>query len=465
MHTGNVKLHPCAYLHNYEPDGVIDSELYQKDIDAAPVFLKTDAKKLQDFIKEHIKKGDRGKSIVEIENGRIRPSKKLIDSLGSMIEGNREFVMVDEQKLVYEEALRSIRSASEQAKRTLIVEGGPGTGKSVVAVNLLAELIRTDQRYSAYVTKNAAPRKVYEEKLTGLISKSRFNNLFLGSGKFVNTPPNSFGALIVDEAHRLREKDLPFKPGENQIKEIIRATPASVFFIDEDQQVTYQDIGSKDEIRHFAAAEGAEVEELELPSQFRCNGSDDYLAWLDMFLGIRKSDAPIAEPEDYDFQLFESPTELDEKIREKDEESEGGARLVAGYCWDWVSKKDQEAYDIVFPEYDFAKKWNLEEDGPGWINRRGSIDEVGCIHTCQGLELDYIGVIIGPDLYWDEHGRVHTDPSARAKTDNSLHGFKKELKRDPERARAKADRLIRNTYKVLMSRGLKGCYVWVSGAG
>src|SRR5690606_35186459 len=132
------------------------------------------------------------------------------------------------------------------------------------------------------------------------------------------------------------------------------------------------------------------------------------------------------------------------------------SRVVAGYCWDWKSKKDPDAYDIVLDEHGYRKQWNLDKDGSLWLIAPDSIDEVGCIHTCQGLELDYVGVIIGPDLIARD-GVLATVPESRSKQDRSIRGYKKLLKSDPTETRARLDRIIRNTYRTLMTRGMKGC--------
>ncbi len=183
--------------------------------------------------------------------------------------------------------------------------------------------------------------------------------------------------------------------GEDQIHEIIRASRCSVFFIDEDQKVTLKDIGDKDEIRKWAKLEKAKVTELALESQFRCNGSDGYLAWLDNTLQIRSSANETLDGVGYDFQIVDSPGELHNWLREKNKEK-NKARVVAGYCWDWVSKKQPQLRDIVIDSYEAT--WNLDTDGQAWIIKPDSVSEVGCIHTCQGLELDYVGVIVGADL-------------------------------------------------------------------
>ena len=245
--------------------------------------------------------------------------------------------------------------------------------------------------------------------------------------------------------------------GENQIKEIIHASKLSVFFIDESQRVTTSDIGSEDEIRKFATEQKAEIIEMKLESQFRCNGSDGYLAWLDHILGIRDT-ANTEFDFDYDFQVFDDPNELRKAIVSKNANNK--ARMVAGYCWNWVTKgkTNPNLFDINIDQYNFHMSWNLANTTT-WSIDEGSIDQCGCIHTCQGLEFDYVGVIIGDDLRY-ENGHLITDASQRARTDKSLKGLGKMSKENPEEAERIADEIIRNTYRTLMTRGMKGCYIY-----
>lgn len=458
VYTENINLHPCAYLHNYVEDNVIKNKFYAEYINKAPVFLKGDAQKLKDFIKSHIKYGDSTEILYRIENGKIRPSKLLADSIGKMIKGNQEFVMIDDQKVVYENALALAKKAGEKNKQVLIVQGGPGTGKSVVAVNLLVQLTKLGL-LAQYVSKNAAPRAVYEARLTGSIKPTVIRNLFRGSGSFIATQNNEFDALIVDEAHRLNKHSGLFgNLGENQIKEIISAAKFSVFFVDEDQRVTLKDIGRKQEIEKWAYMANASVTELLLNSQFRCNGSDGYLAWLDNILQIRETANDEVKDLDYDFTVVDSPVELRDIIFEKNKIN-NRARMVAGYCWKWPSKTNPAAFDIEFPKYDFRMKWNLTEDGSTWIISPESVNQIGCIHTCQGLEVDYVGVIVGEDLVI-RNGQIVTDASKRASSDKSIKGYKKLLKENPEEAKQLIDLVIKNTYRTLMTRGMKGCYVY-----
>jgi DUF2075 family protein len=460
VYNANIGLRPCAYLHNYADDGVITDSFYAHYIELAPVFLKGEAEKtkLRDFIKHHVRHGDRRSLLYRIENGRIRPSKGLVESLTGMLAGKQEFVLIDDQKVVYETALSLATLATEKSKQVVIIQGGPGTGKSVVAINLLVAL--TGRRLVAkYVTKNAAPRDVFESVLAGTHRKSQISNLFSGSGAFTETHANVFDALVVDEAHRLNEKSGLFgNLGTNQIQELIGAAKCSIFFLDEDQRVTFKDIGEQSEITRFARNARAAVTTLELSSQFRCNGSDGYLAWLDSTLGIRPSANETLDVDEFDFRVFTSPEVMRREIEEKNRAS-NKARMVAGYCWDWNSKKNADTRDVVIPEHGFAMTWNLTKDGGLWMVAPESVNEIGCIHTCQGLEVDYIGVIVGPDLTVVDD-IVTTRPLMRSKHDKSMSGYKKLLKVDPVEANRKADLIIKNTYRTLMTRGMKGCYVY-----
>jgi DUF2075 family protein/SOS-response transcriptional repressor LexA len=458
-----IHLRPCAYLHNCASGAALHAPFYAEHTKLAPAFLRDDATKLRDFIKLHVKHGDDGETMYRIRDGRIRPSKGLADHLASLMQGKREFYLIDEQKTVFETALHLATTSTPKNKNVLLVNGGPGTGKTVVAINLLVELTNREL-VAQYVTKNSAPRHVYENKLTGTLRKSRISNLFVGSGAFTETPSNTFQGLIVDEAHRLNEKSGLFSNlGENQIKELIHASTFTVFFLDEDQRIHWKDIGDKSQIRDWAASLGATVTEMDLESQFRCNGSDGYLAWIDETLQIRETANTTLEGANYEFKVCASASELRELIYKRNGLN-NKARMVAGYCWDWVSRKTKSnpvprAYDIKLDDGDFKAKWNLSEDGPLWIVKPDSVREVGCIHTCQGLELDYVGVIIGPDLIVSD-GKVVTDAAKRSGGDSSIKGYKALLKTDRDAAREKADLIIKNTYRTLMTRGTKGCYVY-----
>lgn len=453
-----IQLAPCAYLHNCAEGGDLRHPFYAEHLGRAPVFLRDDAARLRAFIRDHVRHGDRGETLYEIAHGRIRPSRNLADSLAGLLAGKREFVMIDDQKVVYETALALAEKAANGRKQTLIVEGGPGTGKSVVAINLLVALIQRERNVQ-YVTRNAAPRAVYEAKLAGHLRRSRISNLFRGSGSYHACPPDTFDALVVDEAHRLNEKGgLYGNLGENQILELIRSARLSVFFVDDAQRVTLKDIGGVAAIEAWAVRQRSSVTRLQLASQFRCGGSDGYLGWVDHTLGIRETANPTLEGIPYEVRVCASATELRELIRARNRGAER-ARMVAGYCWPWRSKKSAGAMDIEIPEEHFAAQWNLEDDGSLWILKEDSVEQVGCIHTCQGLELDYIGVILGPDLVrrgdrWVEF------PNRRDRHDKTIRGHAKLLLEDRLGAEKRIREIIRNTYRTLMTRGTRGCFLF-----
>lgn len=463
LHSDEIHVQPCAYLHNCVSGAAASDPFYADYVSKAPMFMSGVAERefLRAFISRHVRRGDRGQLIVRIEDGRIRPSRRLIDALLGMLEGKREFVLIDDQKVVFETVMAHAVAAEQEGKRVIIIEGGPGTGKSVVAINLLAALTGRNL-LTKYVTKNAAPRAVFEKTLSGSYRRSRIASLFAGSGEFIETPADTFDALIVDEAHRLNAKSgLYSNLGNNQIEEIIRASRCAVFFIDEDQRVTWKDIGRKSEIQRWAREFGIKDEDvvhLKLESQFRCSGSDGYLAWLDDVLGIRETANRTLDPAEFDFRVLESPTEVRRLIKEKNKVA-NRARMVAGYCWPWKSKKDPNAFDVIIPEHGFEMRWNLTEDGGLWITADESVEQIGCIHTCQGLEVDYIGVIVGPDLLVCD-GVVVTQPGERAGQDQSIKGYKKEMVENPDAARKKVDAIIKNTYRTLMTRGMKGCFLY-----
>ena len=459
VYSNGLEVNSCAYLHNCDTGRVIRDSRYSSELNKAPIFIKGELTGLRELIKTKIRTGAGPEALKRIDASPIRPSKQLADAVGSMLSGNEEFVLLDEQKTVLEKIVNASTKSMVDKKQVLIIKGGPGTGKSVISINALSRLsgLRMNARY---ITPNAAPRAVFESKLQETLSGVGLQDLFSGSGVYAGIEKDSFDVLIVDEAHRLKLRAQWTKGGVNQIQEIIEASRTSVFFIDEAQKVTWKDIGEIASIEKFALAAGAEVEYLELTSQFRCGGSDDYMVWLDNALGVRLETDSYFSPGKFDFKIVDSPTELHELIKVKNQVN-NKSRVVAGYCWEWVSRNDKSLSDIKFPKFRFEADWNLTEYGMNWIIDPDSVNEIGCIHTCQGLELDYVGVIIGPDLVVVGDQLV-TDPLARAKSDKSLAGYKKNLKIDAATANAKADEIIRNTYRTLMSRGMKGCYVYFS---
>ncbi len=448
----NIQLHPCAYLHNYldKYKEELENYKYSGIIKLSPLFLKDDTDKLVNFINQYVTKCDDGSILYKIENGKIKPSKALQDSIASMIKGNQEFLMIDEQMVTYSLIERMVsEKVNENKKYTIIVEGGPGTGKSVIAINLLANLINKGLNV-CYTSKNAAPRDVYFEKLRqNNFRLDYMKTLFKGASQFYNAKSNTFDCILADEAHRLAKKSFALGKGENQIKEIINASRISVFFIDEDQIVNKTDIGTIAEIKKWAKELNSQVihdDNIKLTSQFRCNGSDGYIAFINDLLGIMQTANANYIDLDYDIQIFDDPNLMREKLRQKNLIN-NKSRMLAGYCYHWVSTATNDLFDIEL-ENGFKAKWNFKNSI--WATDQRSFDQVGCIHTSQGLEFDYVGVIIGLDMRF-ENSQVVTDQTKRDPRDATLS---KNVPKD------KADEIIKNTYKVLLTRGQKGCYIY-----
>lgn len=454
-----INLVPCAYLHNYDPKFKpnLSNSIYREWVGEAPFFVRDEAEVFSAFIKRYVtRKSSDGDLLYKIDHGRLKPTKALQDSLASMVKGNKEFMLLDEQAVCYDMCLKTMAKCKEDGrKRTIIIQGGPGTGKSVLAVNLLMEYISKSLNAS-YVTKNSAPRKAFLSLLTNSDAKKLVNikQLFRSPFGLSNVPCNTYDCLIVDEAHRLVKKMYGDWNGENQVKECISASLLSIFLLDEDQAVTNKDIGSVDEIRKWCVALGSILkmpEEANLVSQFRCNGSDAYIQFVDDVLQRNGESVSVDLSElNFDFRVFDNASDLREALRKKNSVN-NKSRMVAGYCYDWNVKHGRGEYDILLPG-GFRAKWNLENDDIWAINPE-SFEEVGCIHTAQGLEFDYVGVLIGKDLRYDTNsGNVITDKSRISKDDKSS-GIRSSND-------AQARRLILNTYKTLLTRGQKGCYVY-----
>ena len=459
VYTRGVEGHSVAFLHNYrekQPEP-LKSPLYEKTVKEAPLFFSHETRQLQDFIYKYVGRGKGMKLLYEIEHGKIIPSKSLIDHVNSLFEGHSDFVLLDEQKVAYETIMSLARK--QDKKRTLIIKGGPGTGKSVLSMNALGGLLR-EKLNTKFVAPNASFRNVMVEMLTkqSVRSKIRTKSLFMGSGSFVDAARDEFDVLIVDEAHRLKGKGTYMYSGVNQIEDIIKSSKINVFFIDDHQRIRPDDIGSIAEVKRAAAEYGSEVYEYALTAQFRCSGADGFLNWIDDVFGIRETANYGGWNRDtFDFQIMDSPHDVYTKVKEMQNEGRR-ARLLAGYAWNWsnMDKDGRLIDDVSMEEHDFHMPWNSRSISTTWAVHPEGINQVGCVHTTQGLEFDYVGVLIGNDLTYDsqtgELGADYIEYKDRT--------GKKGLKNNPQ----ELTKLIKNIYKVLMTRGMKGCYVFCRDA-
>jgi DUF2075 family protein/predicted ATPase len=465
-----VQMHPSAYLFNLRrrtPEPLEDKR-YENLLAESRLFLADDVSMLRHYFEELIPKKATNDVLFLLDQGRWRPADELISRVESMLDGNEEFQLIDEQ----DEAFRIIRhqvlnDVDRTHRHVFVVEGGPGTGKSVIAVRLLAEILKK-KRMGFFVAPNMAFRQALVDSLSKGDKRYREDGeaLFKSSWSFHQSDyrkDERNEILIVDEAHRLKDKAYQYK-GKSMVEDMVRSARISVFFIDESQRVSWQDSGSIQAIKDAAKKFKAEFHEpIQLKAQFRCNGSTGYLNWLDDVLQIR----PTGNFENwgdgqYEFKVFDKAEDLYEALKAKNENNK--ARLIAGYSWPWPTKGRERGTKVMHVKADgLALPWNY--DGESWAASKDGISQVGCIHTSQGLEFDWMGVLIGDDLaYKNDH--VQGDPAKRAKTDASLKGWKKESKEAKGKPVVqqvildRVDSIIKSTYRVLLSRGRKGCYVW-----
>ena len=453
IQINDIDVNACLLMHNYifNDDDVLLQKKYEPFMKNINYFGSNNIKELIDYLNTSLTSGDNGEIISNVDNSKIKPSFKIQIEINHLIGKNKFFNMIDQQIVVYDKIMSIIKN--EEEGNVIIVKGRPGTGKSIIAINLL-NAITNSGKTCQYVSRNTAPRVIYSYTLKGELKKTLIDYLFRSSGSYTEAGEKSINTLIVDEAHCLTEKSGLFNNyGVNQIMEIIKSSKNSVFFIDELQQVHLNDIGTIDNIKKIANNLNYKITELSLDYQFRCNGSDEYLSFVDYILGL--NDKLPSNSINYDFKIIDSPNELFEIIKKKNEINP--SRLVAGYCWNWNKKEmnNTNYHDIKIGDFEIS--WNLGQNQTFAID--DSINEAGCVHSVQGLEFDYVGVIIGKDVkYKDNH--VITDYNAHGSADPSFKGIKKMFKSSECEAKIIADKLIKNAYRVLLTRGAKGCYIY-----
>jgi len=471
IRTNAVELHAAAYLfnlHRRTPEPLEDAR-YGDILKDSKLFLAEDAGRLREHMEQVVPKKPKQDVLFMVEYGRLKPTEELVARVSSMLEGNEEFELVDEQNEAFNIIRHRILDEKDRTHRHVyVVEGGPGTGKSVIAIRLLAEVLKA-KRMGFMVAPNAAFRNTLIEYMAKGNKGYREDGqaLLHSSWSFYATDykkDERFEILIVDEAHRLKGQGAYQYQGKSMVEDMVRAARISVFFIDETQKVSWQDIGTVQSIKDAAKKFKAEFNLLPpLTAQFRCNGSTGYLNWVEDVLQIKETGNYDGWGNgQYEFKVFDRAEELYAALKEKNDQNK--ARLIAGYSWPWPTKGRERGTKVMHVQADgLALPWNYM--GENWATSEDGIGQVGCIHTSQGLEFDWLGVLIGPDLIYRD-GKVVGDPAKRAGTDVSLKGWKGALEKAGDDLVAKeavlqrVQTIIKSTYKVLLSRGRKGCYVW-----
>jgi DUF2075 family protein len=350
------------------------------------------------------------------------------------------------------------RALHQSGKTVILVRGGPGTGKSVVALHLVGQLAKL-----GYDAQHATGSRSFTGNVRKLVGR-RAANQFKFFNNYAMAERDSIQVLVMDEAHRIRATSASrFTPksqqsGEPQIDELLLASKVAVFFLDDLQVVRPNEVGSATLIRDAASRFGAELREYELGAQFRCAGSDGYINWIDHTLGIRETANEVWETDDeaFDFGIVRDVHELEAWVRQKNVGSQTG-RLVAGFCWPWSKPLSDGTLVPDVQVGAWRMPWNAMPDAGRlakgipksdfWATEPEGIEQVGCVYTAQGFEFDYVGVIFGLDLRWD--------PVASEWVGDKTESHDAVVKR----SRDKFVSLVKHTYRVLLTRGMKGCRV------
>ncbi len=456
-----IALKPCAWLHNMHPgaSGALKSTAFAGLLASSPLYVASDADAFRDFCSKNVGAGEGVGLMEKALTGKQRASRKLLEHTAQLVAGEPTYHLIDDQVIAFEAVLAMVRRSQKdkRLKAIVVVKGGPGTGKSVIALNLLGTLSKRGVQ-----VHHATGSKAFTENLWRVLgSRSKAHVKYFNN--FGQSDENSIDVLLADESHRIRtSSNNRFTPtvrrsDRSQVDELINAAKVSVFFIDDHQSVRPGEVGSTIMFREAAMRLEARYEEIDLRTQFRCAGSDEYIDWVDQLLEVRKTGVITLAPGAFEFNIVQSPAALEETVQEALARGHT-SRMMAGFCWPW-SEPDAEGQlvdDVMIG--DFARPWNARPEARRlargvpksmfWATDPGGAGQIGCIYTAQGFEFDYAAVIWGNDLVIRDGSWVGQPSASRD------HVVK-------TRAGARFLDCVKNTYRVLLTRGLRGVSLYV----
>jgi len=460
--SGDAKVVSCAYLHNATRMTAADLFDYRERPESV-LFTGDQKAEFHRFLSEHLDSSGRGLDAADrLLSMRSAPSRQLLAVAADEIQKREQFVLLGEQRAAYELVMHEVAQAHRSDHKTVVViTGGPGSGKSVIALSLMGELARQGR-----TVLHATGSRSFTHTLRVVAGKgsTRVKSMFKYFNSFMEAEPNSLDVLILDEAHRIRETSVNrytrkhLRTNRPQIDELMSAARVPVFLLDQHQVVKPGELGTVEEIRGYAADRGFDVREVSLDEQFRCGGSAAYIAWVQRLLGLIPGGTIAWEPDGaFAVSMVSSPEQMESRLAGKVEEG-FGARMTAGYCWPW---SDPDKDGRLVPDVQigaWSRPWNVKSDravggappSPLWATDPAGFGQVGCIYTAQGFEYDWNGVIFGPDLVWRSD---HWETVRSANKDPDFRNTKRVS--DEE-----FHRLVLNVYKVLLTRGMIGTLIY-----
>jgi hypothetical protein len=447
----------CAYLHNATSGQISDlRHPHLADLGSFPIFAADEVAAFRAFLTARLAPVAGAQFADDLLDSKIAPARQLLQHAREAIAGNPQFTLLDDQKVAFETVLRAVERAKQADKKeAVIITGGPGSGKSVIAMALMGELAKQGVNVS-HATGSGAFTKTMKRAVSRVFLG--VGNLFRSTHQFGDAERNGIEVLVVDEAHRVRERtSLPWRPashsGIGQADELVRAARVPVFLLDEHQGVRPNEVGTVARLEEACTGNDAVVQRVDLDGQFRCGGSEAYIRWVESLLGLRPDGpAPWAGDDGFRLWLAGSPQSMEADLRRANEQGHT-ARITAGFCWRWSEPRDDGSLvdDVVIGSW--RRPWNLKGEKVVngvpphifWASESAGFGQVGCIYTAQGFEYEYGGVVMGADLVWR---RDHWVADRKASRDPAI------------RRAGDFDRFVRNVYKVLLTRGLRGCVIY-----